>query len=358
MTWRSLWVPRKLPGQFGVMLIIPGLIYITMISRETWIHRRLLLGNADRIRASFSRRLDNEHITCQQKTMESIGSILSDEIENGQKTWQENASELPEARQKRLKNHITECYDNIRTRAKAVLDPKQQEQFEIALQPYHDSALRRASEVLVPWGRTEPFYHWLIDFYFFLILPLACVRGSAPLIRDELQADTLGFLITRPVGRARLLIAKYVAQVLSLEIVLLLETLLIFAAGAARDVQPLGNLLLLVLGVQIFVVPVWSALGLLFGQLTGRYMALALVYGAVVEFGIGRIPTNINTLSIMRHLQILLNHNGELHHIYSWPEDGTAMAIGALPVAAVLFLSIAALLFSLIEYHHAAEMQK
>jgi ABC-type transport system involved in multi-copper enzyme maturation permease subunit len=210
----------------------------------------------------------------------------------------------------------------------------------------------------VPWSREEPFYHWLIDFYFFTILPMMCVRGCGPLIRDELQADTLGFLITRPVGRARLLIAKYAAQVASLEIVLLLETLLLFAAGAARHVEPLGHLLLLLLGVQVLVVPAWSALGLLLGQLTTRYMIAALIYGAVVEMGIGRIPTNINNLSIIRHLQTLLTHNAELNKIYSWPADGMITAICALPVATVFFLSIAALLFSFIEYHHAAEMQK
>jgi ABC-type transport system involved in multi-copper enzyme maturation permease subunit len=197
-----------------------------------------------------------------------------------------------------------------------------------------------------------------MDFYFFIILPLTCVRGAGPLIRDELQADTLGFLLTRPIGRARLLIAKYATQVAWLEMVLLLETLLLFAAGALRQVDSLGALLPLVLGIQILVVPAWCALGLLLGQLTTRYMAMALLYGAIVEMGIGRIPTNINTLSIIRHLQTLLTHNHQLQAIYPWPSGETSTAIGALVVAPVLLLSIAALLFSLVEYHHAAEMQK
>jgi hypothetical protein len=74
--------------------------------------------------------------------------------------------------------------------------------------------------------------------------------------------------------------------------------------------------------------------------------------------GIGRIPTNINNLSLIRHLHALLSNNTALHGIYAWPSDGMATAIGALVVAPVLFVSLAALLFSLIEYHHAAEMQK
>jgi hypothetical protein len=358
MTWRSQIIPRRLPLQLGTLMILPVLIYITIVSPEAWLRKRLHLGNADNMLRGFSHRLERKKIDIQPAAQESVRAILTEEIERGRDTWKENAGESPEARQKRLKEHITDCYDRISTRAKTVLDDKQYEQLDSGLQPSRDNALARASEVLVPWNRTEPFYHWLIDFYFFIILPLTCVRGCAPLIRDELQADTLGFLITRPIGRARLLVAKYLAQVASLEIILLLETLLLFAAGAAKQVPSLGALLAMVIGVQILVIPAWSALGLLFGQLTGRYMAAALVYGAIVELGIGRIPTNINTLSIVRHLQTLLNYNSELNHIYSWPSDSTALAIAAIVVGTVTFLGIAALLFSLIEYHHAAEMQK
>jgi ABC-type transport system involved in multi-copper enzyme maturation permease subunit len=217
---------------------------------------------------------------------------------------------------------------------------------------------RHLNEVAVHSIRTEAFYHWLINFYFFLILPLTCVRGCAPLIRDELQADTLGFLITRPVSRARLLLLKYAAQVAWLEILLLVETLLLFAAGAARGVPELGTLLPLVVGVQMLAVPAWSALGLCLGQLTSRYMAAALIYGGIVEMGIGRIPTNINILSIIRHLQTLLSQNAAIHDLYTWPTGTVATALAALVAAPVIFLGIAALLFSVVEYHHAAEMQK
>ncbi|HTA30009.1 MAG TPA: ABC transporter permease, partial [Candidatus Cybelea sp.] len=221
-----------------------------------------------------------------------------------------------------------------------------------------DHALGQLSDVSDPWSPTKPFYYWLISFYFFLILPLTCVRGCGPLIRDELQADTLGFLITRPVGRARLLVLKYASQVAWLETVLLLQTLLIFAAGAAWGVPALGSLLALTLAVQILAVPAWSALGLLLGQLTTRYMAAALLYGGIVEAGIGRIPTNINNLSIGRHLKSLLAQNAAVQGSFDWPSANITTAIAALIVAPVIFMSISALLFNLIEYHHASEMQK
>jgi hypothetical protein len=54
----------------------------------------------------------------------------------------------------------------------------------------------------------------------------------------------------------------------------------------------------------------------------------------------------------------LLSQNAAVYALYAWPSGKVATAVGALLVAPVIFLGIATLLFSVIEYHHAAEMQK
>ena len=262
-------------------------------------------------------------------------------------------------RKKRADAYIESWDKGVLSRAKTVLDDRQYGQFKTVQERNRNNAQRRMIEMSVPWKPTEPFYHWLIDMYFYLILPLLCVRGCGPLIRDELQADTLGFLLTRPVGRARLIIVKYIAQVAWLEMTMFLELILLFAVAAARHVPGLGALFAMMVAVQILVVPAWSALGLLLGQLTTRYMATALLYGAVVEMGIGRIPTNINTLSLIRHVQTLLSHNADLQTVFNWTGGDTSTALIALVVAPVIFsLGAAAMLFKVVEYHHATEMQK
>ena len=207
-------------------------------------------------------------------------------------------------------------------------------------------------------ANAHTFYRWLVEFYIYIIVPLVCVRGCGALIRDELQADTLGFLITRPISRARLLLVKYLSQAVWLEILLLAETLLIFAVGAARQIPALGVLLPLVLAVQFLAIPAWGALGVLLGQMTTRYMAAALLYGGVVEMGIGRIPTNINTLSLLRHIKTLLSQNAALQGLFNWPDGRVATAILALAAAPVLFMAVSALLFTYVKCHHATEMQK
>jgi ABC-type transport system involved in multi-copper enzyme maturation permease subunit len=195
-------------------------------------------------------------------------------------------------------------------------------------------------------------------FLFFVILPLSCVGACGALIREELQTDTLGFLTTRPLTRATLMVVKYLSQSAWLQIILLVQALLLFAAGSLRQIPALGALLPLFLGVQFVAILAWSALGAFLGLVTKRYMAIALLYGFIVEMGIGRIPTNANTLSMMRHLKSLLAHNAALQAVYEWPMRSVAFSVVALCLGTVVFLSLAAFMFTFKEYHHTAEMQK
>jgi ABC-type transport system involved in multi-copper enzyme maturation permease subunit len=358
LTWRSRLTLRQLPARLGTLLVLPLLVYVTIIATGQAPRRQVSSGVAYVELLNFSRHLEREGMPLTPSNSQALGRVLAEEAQEGELTWHEQLGESSDDRGQRLKDHVADWDGRFLSHVKALLDDRQYEEFQAIERRHRGEVLRGLTKVSIRWSRAEQFYYWLIKFYFFLILPLTCVSGCGPLIRDELQADTLGFLITRPVDRAQLLVLKYAAQIAWLEILLLVETLLLFAAAAGCEVPALGSLLALVLGVQILAVPAWGALGLLLGQITTRYMAAALLYGAVVEMGIGRIPTNINVLSILRHLQVLLSENAALHDFYAWPPGKVATALGAVILAPAIFLSAAAVLFSMVEYHHASEMQK
>lgn len=334
------------------LLVLPVLIYITTLTAQNWLQRYSPLGHSSSQMNILSRSLARAHADLQPDQREKVEQIFAEEFARTEKAL----GPIESSQAGDTVQQVKECYTRIGNRLKIVLDDKQLRQF----QNFENSTLnfveRRANEPR--WSWTAPFYHWLVDFYFLIILPLTCVRATGALIRDELQANTLGFLITRPLSRGRLLVLKYLTQTAWLQMVLLIETLLIFAVGEFRHIPNLGSLFLLFMAAQFLAVFAWSALGTTLGLISSRYIALALVYGLVVEMGIGRIPTNINTLSVMRHLKTLLSHNPALQGLYDWSGGGTMLSVGALILSTAIFMGFAFLLFTFREYHRATEMPK
>ena len=351
LTWKNQFTWQKLPLQLLGLFVLPVLIFITTKSPEQWAQRHTVFSDPLGQANNFAGRLIRPKIPLNPEQRAQVQQIFVEEFTRSEKDARE--SEDGDQRNERLKG----CYDRIQSRAQPILDAAQFTQLQNFARR-NVQANATVSNLGPVWTRTSPFYHWLIDFYFFIALPLNCVRLCGGLIRDELQTDTLGFLTTRPLGRGRLLILKYLSQVGWLQMLLLIQTVLLFTAGSLRQIPSLGTLLPLFLAAQFLAVFAWSALGIFLGQITKRYIAMAIGYGAIVELGIGRIPTNINNLSLTRHLKTLLAHNPALQSTYEWMSTGVPLSVSALVIAAGLFLGLAALLFTFLEYHHTAEMQK
>jgi hypothetical protein len=354
LTWKSQLTWGQAPVLLAGLLALPLLVYITTPSSEAWSRRHSLFAAPQMQFEEFARRLTVAHIPIQSAQDAQLRQVFTEEFERARKD--SPRSEALVSNSDLEGEQFRACYARIEERAKSLLDERQFARFQNFERRKVLETQRRHPQLV--WTRTRAFYHWLIDFYFFVILPLKCVKGCGGLIRDELQTDTLGFLLTRPLSRARLLALKYLAQTAWLQLLLLLETALVFATGQLRQVPDLGSLFPLFLAAQVLAVPAWAALGALLGQISQRYLAMAIVYGFIVEMGIGRIPTNINTLSLLRHLKSLLSRNPALQAIYDWPARGVPLSLAAPIVATLLFLSLAALLFTVKEYHHTAEMQK
>ncbi len=359
LTWSNQMTWRRLPTRLATLLVLPFLVYITTKSPEAWERWHSQTAHVVAPLNRLYRRLQQSHSPLEAQQKLKLSKIFEEEYGALEAEVRAIPADVDgEQRSQRQHQAVLACAARIQSRAPDFLDDAQKARFNafvVENQKYLESALVTRPVV---WNRQAPFYHWLVDVYFFIVLPLTCVRGCGALLRDELQADTLGFLVTRPVSRARLVCVKYLSQLAWLEMLLLVETLLLFAVGAEKQMPDLAKLMPLFVAVQLLAVPAWSALGILLGQLTNRYMAIALLYGGIVELGIGRIPTNINMLSLMRHLKTLLSYNGALQSVYNWPTDSAWLSILALAIAPVLFLSLAAALFTFLEYLPSSEMQK
>ncbi len=355
LTWKGQMTWRRFFSVALGMLVIPVMILITTRSPESWERRhRPQMKDPSNYLNLLSSRLERSGQSLDPAQRQAVQVILTEEFRRTEAEWGKLGT--GEMGSRRLQELSDACADRIRARAQPVLNERQLDRLQTYLK---NNRVDTAPPPVDPgWDRSSPFYRWLIDVYFFIMLPLNCVGICGALIRDELQANTLSFLTTRPLTRAQLLVAKFISQIAWQQILLLLQALLILAAGRYREIPALGALIPVFLGAQFLAVWAWGALGLFFGQLAKNYMALALVYGVIVELGIGNIPTNINTLSLMFHLKTLLGHNANLQDLFQWPAVGVGGPVGALVLGAAMFLTLAALLFTFREYHHTTEMQK
>lgn len=204
----------------------------------------------------------------------------------------------------------------------------------------------------------EEFHFFLAQLYLLLVVPLFCLSNFGAMIRDELQEDTMAFLITRPVSRARIFLLKYFALAAWLQIIVLGNALAFWVVGVWLGIPDATSLIALLAAVQFLAVLAFGAVASLIGLVTQKYLVAGIVYGFIVEFGIGRIPTNINVLSISRHLKTFLAWNADLSKNYGWNAEGTWFSLMMALVGTALFLLIGALLFTFKECQHADEMQK
>jgi hypothetical protein len=354
LTWKNRLSWGRMPALTIALLVLPLMVYLTTSSRKSWIPRQTWLGNPLAEVTALNVRLGRTGLELRPEQKAQLTRIFIEEYARTETSLGEIPSS--EAATDRRTAAVKNCYERIRERANPILAERQLSQIRTLEQ-------RKLIEIeggknQLRWSRTTPFHQWLINFYFFVILPLSCVASCGSLIREELQANTLPFLTTRPLTRAALVAVKFISQTAWLQILVLLQALLLFAAGALREVPGLMSLLPLFLATQFLATLAWSALGTLLGLVNRRFMAIALLYGFVVEMGIGRIPTNINSLSMMRHLKSLLARNSILQDMFEWPTRSVPFSISALLLAAGVFLALALLLFTFKEYHPTTEMQK
>jgi ABC-type transport system involved in multi-copper enzyme maturation permease subunit len=201
-------------------------------------------------------------------------------------------------------------------------------------------------------------FYWLAVAYLLLGVPLYCLAVFGGLIRDDIQSNTLSFLITRPTSRARLLFARFLCQLVWVQVLGLAAGLALLATGWLCGVKGIPQFAGLFLATQALALFVFGGLATFLGLLHRRYLVLGTIYGLVVEVGIGQIPTNINALAMTRHLRTLLGHNPVIHEIYKWSTDGTGSALFILLSVAVLSVALSSLLFTVREYLGAEDMPK
>jgi ABC-type transport system involved in multi-copper enzyme maturation permease subunit len=207
-------------------------------------------------------------------------------------------------------------------------------------------------------GSRQQLFCMFVCLFLQLILPFYCLAVFGDMIREELQANTLVFLTTRPMTRVRLYLLKFFWIWVWTEMLMLIHLGILAIVAWARGVEGAMSLLALTTVSQFLAIMVFGALSAFLGVLQRRYMVLGLLYGMVVEIGIGQIPTNINALSMLRHIKSIMGHNPTVQLFSEWEPQGIIRAVAAMMIATVVFLAAGAITFSCKEFHKNEGFQK
>jgi hypothetical protein len=175
-------------------------------------------------------------------------------------------------------------------------------------------------------------------FYLDTLLPLAALIHASRLIRGEVEARTIVYLLSRPVSRAAIFaghFAAYLAATLAVAVPSLAFGVLLSASASADEPGPT---LLRTLAAAVAALTVYGALFALLGLVLRK----PLVLGLLVLFGWEALvhgPGLLPRLTLTAQIRALAGVAEAM------PEIGSAVAAATLAVLAALFLSAAIAVF-------------
>lgn len=188
------------------------------------------------------------------------------------------------------------------------------------------------------------FLPWASRFYVCFLVPVLAFVAGAGVMRDDLRSDSVDYILTRPVRRPLFVLFRYVSHVACAQGEFLLSLAVVVGIGVYREVPALWPAVPLLIAAQAMAVIAFSAFGFFCGLITGRYVIIGLAYGAIVEVGIGNVPTQLNQLSMARHLMAIMRP------ILGDAEIGVSSAAGAsaltAPAAVMALLGFAVVMLA------------
>jgi ABC-2 type transport system permease protein len=193
----------------------------------------------------------------------------------------------------------------------------------------------------------------------FTLTILAVIYGTG-VLSQEIEGRTIVYLLTRPMPRWRILLAKFAGAWVAITVtVVLAETLLALAVfGGRPDWARLGvDLRILPLGALTY-----GALFLLLATFLNRPLMVGLLFAFGWESWVPSLPGGFSRLSIMSYLRVLAPHLKETADAQEGGGLGNLLLAStpaeipvrdawiAVPLVAIAALGLALYLFSVREY--------
>lgn len=182
-----------------------------------------------------------------------------------------------------------------------------------------------------------------------LVVLLVVLVLAVPLLRDELDEQSISYLMTRTIGKPRIILGKYLGVLGSASLALFPTSLLgygLVAANAGTAASSLHGVLASLLVVEALGILAYAALFLLLGLLTRRAFLIGLVYSFLWEFLLGELPGLAPDLSLLHYLLTIPTYWTSGGALASYPTSLGLSTAFAVPLA----VALAAIVLAIVAY--------
>jgi len=189
----------------------------------------------------------------------------------------------------------------------------------------------------------------LIPLFFQLVLIFVTLVNASTLIRDEIEDNTLPYLLTRPISKPALVFYKYVAYLASALVLLVPSIVLAYGVTELHTQSPFSADLDVLSGFLITTILGSAAYGALFlfiSVLVRRPLAVGLLIGFLWESVVGNIPGDVRKLSVIHYLKSILKDTISVTPLSIYSTDVSA----AISVIVLIGFSIAMVVLSILVF--------
>lgn len=202
------------------------------------------------------------------------------------------------------------------------------------------------------------FQDLMIPLFLQVVLIFVTLVNATALIREEIDDNTLPFLLTRPISKPALVAYKYIGYLVV--VLVLLVPPIIVAYGVTEAYTGLGfttdlDVLWGFLATTVLGSAAYGALFLFISVVIRRPLAVGLLIGFVWESVVDNIPGDVPRLSVIHYLKTVLKDVIAVNHLGGYRTDLSAgAAAGVLIAVSIALVVLAALVFQQMEFRQKA----
>jgi len=198
----------------------------------------------------------------------------------------------------------------------------------------------------------------MIPLFLQVVLIFVTLVNATALIREEIDDNTLPFLLTRPISKPAMVVYTYFGYLVAVLVVLIPPIIVAYGITEAYDGLAFTTDLDVLWGFLATTILGSAAYGALFLFISvsfRRPLAVGLLIGFIWESGVDSIPGDVPKLSVIHYLKTILKDVVAIGPLGGYSSDLSAgAAAGVLIALSITMVILSAFVFQQMEFRQKA----